>query len=61
MSVRFVAFDAGHYLNVVEKGGGAVAEWSKALPHREKIMKNQDNPGSPPGPGTFLKMQLMLF
>ena len=36
-----------------ENEGGAVAEWCKALPKREKINENQKIPGSPPGLGTF--------
>ena len=33
--------------------GGAVAEWSKALPLREKINENQKIPGLPPGLGNL--------
>ena len=32
---------------------GAVAEWSEALPLREKINENQKIPGSPPGQGNL--------
>ena len=37
------------------RGGGAVAEWSKALLKREKINENQKIPGLPPDLGTFKK------
>ena len=39
----------------LERLGGAVAEWSKALLLRKKINENQKIPGSPPGLGKALK------
>ena len=35
--------------------GGALAEWSLALPSGEKINENQKIPGLPPGQGRLLK------
>ena len=37
--------------NIYYSKGGAVAEWSKALPSEEKINKNKKDPGFAPGLG----------